>query len=137
MSTIPIFASPVLMFDSKGNKLDPGRARSKELSSLFFPSLTSARWADPKTPIYLALNFDLNPVDQAELDRLNITVLDADKCLGYGNVARRYKEFDRACPVASPDLGGRGLIGVVRFFVLQGAMEMMNLEMVRLVLQPS
>jgi len=83
------------------------------------------------------LNFNPNPVDQLELDRLNITVLDADKCLGYGKVARQYKEFNRVCPVASPDLGGSGLIGVARFFILQGAMEMLNLEMVSVNCQPT
>ena len=129
-NAIPIFASPIMMFDKKtGAKYADGTAPKK--SSLFFPSLTSARWSDPNNDIYMILNFAPHPDDLSELNALNVKVIDADACLEQASVKTIYSEFSESCPIGGKaDLGGSGIIGVMRFFLIQGAMEMMNLEMV-------
>ncbi len=128
-SSIPIFASPILMF-SKTTGLRYADGEAPPSWSLFFPSLTSARWVDPLTDIYLCTNFLPHPKDKAELDRLGVTILDADKLLAFGRVKQLYSSFQEACPIGGKDLGGSGIIGVTRFFILQGAMEMLKLDMI-------
>lgn len=128
-SDIPVFASPILMFNKKtGAKYAAGEAPKS--SALFFPSLTSARWVDPHTDIFLILNFKPHPDDQAELDRLRITILDADECLAHKAVRQDYAAFNEACPIGGGALGGSGIIGVTRFFILQGAMEKLGFDMI-------
>jgi hypothetical protein len=57
--------------------------------------------------------------------------LDADSCLRQKSVELIFRQFSESCPIGGKaDLGGSGIIGVMRFFALQGAMEMLNLDMV-------
>ena len=127
---IPIFASPIMMFDkTTGQRFADGTAPEK--ASLFFPSLASARWSDPNNDIYIILNFLPHTNDLERLKLLDVNIIDADQCLQHTSVRSIYSEFSESCPIGGKaDLGGSGIIGVMRFFALQGAMEMLNINMV-------
>eukprot|EP00615_Pteridomonas_danica_P012319 CAMPEP_0114349964 /NCGR_PEP_ID=MMETSP0101-20121206/15961_1 /TAXON_ID=38822 ORGANISM="Pteridomonas danica, Strain PT" /NCGR_SAMPLE_ID=MMETSP0101 /ASSEMBLY_ACC=CAM_ASM_000211 /LENGTH=568 /DNA_ID=CAMNT_0001488869 /DNA_START=375 /DNA_END=2081 /DNA_ORIENTATION=+ len=126
---IPIFASPIMMFNPETG-LPYAEGEAPSIWSLLFPSLTSARWVDPHVDIYVITNFVPHPKDMAEMQRLNIQVLDSEECFAFGRVASIFESFQSSCPIGGKDLGGSGIIGVTRFFAVQGAMEMLGLDMV-------
>jgi len=100
--------------------------------SLFLSYHThSCRWVDPLVDIYLVTNFLPHSSDKSELDALSVTLMDADKCLSHPKVKHMYEAFSGPCPIGGGGaLGGSGIIGVTRFFALQGAMEILKLNMV-------
>ena len=59
-----------------------------------------------------------------------MTIMDSDECLAFGRVKQLYERFEADCPIGGGALGGSGIIGVTRFFMVQGAMEMLKVDMV-------
>ena len=117
-ATLAVLASPVLLFGAGGEPHADGSAPSA--AHLFFPALTSMRWADPHTPAYQITNFMPDPRDRAELSRLRVTPIRSSACLTAAPKARRLLESSSyACPMvarSAQNLAGSGIVGVVRFF---------------------
>jgi hypothetical protein len=99
-----------------------------------FPSLTSARFHDPSTPIVYLTNFALNEKDQAEADRMELqgfVISHKDFSRICPEAARVRDRFSDVCPIASEGgLGGSGIVGVARMYYVRCAMEARGDDMI-------